>query len=277
MRMCKHLRSITLLAVLLAPASSALAQGGTHPVDVITRAEDGALVIGGFTDGALTFPKRVFTNGTELGDIVPGVTFNPGFDSLPDQFPQSVVVGVTIRAALRVWDGSDFDTLAPVTMTVRQDGIDAITPASDPADPSAGPSLTIGLTDPIDGRLHEHPGYRLDAPAPDGLYLLELELFVDPAAASRSDPFWIIFVQDEGGAGLSDQLDDAAAWVEDNLAGNDCPADFNEDGFSNDQDFFDFVNAFFGPGPADFNADGFTNDQDFFDFVNAFFANDLCN
>ncbi len=49
-------------------------------------------------------------------------------------------------------------------------------------------------------------------------------------------------------------------------------ADFNTDAFLNDQDFFDFVNAFFGPAGADFNEDGAANDQDFFDFVNSFFG-----
>ncbi len=50
-----------------------------------------------------------------------------------------------------------------------------------------------------------------------------------------------------------------------------CPCNFNCDDFLNDQDFFDFVNAFFGAG-ADYNDDGFANDQDFFDFVNCFFT-----
>ncbi len=50
-----------------------------------------------------------------------------------------------------------------------------------------------------------------------------------------------------------------------------CPADFNNDGSANSQDFFDFLNAFFA-GRADFNADGMTTAQDFFDFLPAFFA-----
>ncbi|MBC7771163.1 MAG: hypothetical protein H7210_01580, partial [Pyrinomonadaceae bacterium] len=52
-----------------------------------------------------------------------------------------------------------------------------------------------------------------------------------------------------------------------------CPADFNDDGEVNSQDFFDFLAAFFMSDPAaDFNTDSVINSQDFFDFVAAFFA-----
>jgi len=56
-------------------------------------------------------------------------------------------------------------------------------------------------------------------------------------------------------------------------AGEECRADFNDDGFANSQDFFDFLVAFFALAPeADFNDDTFVNSQDFFDFLVAFFA-----
>ncbi|MGE3109887.1 MAG: hypothetical protein AB7G11_13540 [Phycisphaerales bacterium] len=50
-----------------------------------------------------------------------------------------------------------------------------------------------------------------------------------------------------------------------------CPCNWNGDGVTNSQDFFDFLVDFFG-GNADFNNDGFTNSQDFFDFITCLFT-----
>lgn len=64
-------------------------------------------------------------------------------------------------------------------------------------------------------------------------------------------------------------------------AGGFCRPDFNNDGFLNSQDFFEFLGHFFNPcDPSeplcdplgDYNRDGFINSQDFFDFLTAFFA-----
>lgn len=51
----------------------------------------------------------------------------------------------------------------------------------------------------------------------------------------------------------------------------DCPADWNQSGTVNSQDFFDFIAAFFANN-ADFNMNGQTTSQDFFDFLAAFFG-----
>ena len=51
-----------------------------------------------------------------------------------------------------------------------------------------------------------------------------------------------------------------------------CPADFNQDGFTDGFDYDDFVAAFEGQGPGnpDFNQDGFTDGFDYDAFVQAF-------
>jgi len=55
--------------------------------------------------------------------------------------------------------------------------------------------------------------------------------------------------------------------------GASCASDYNYDGVSNTQDFFDYLSDFFAASPtADFSHDGFVNSQDFFDFLTAFFA-----
>jgi hypothetical protein len=50
-----------------------------------------------------------------------------------------------------------------------------------------------------------------------------------------------------------------------------CPSDYNADGVTSSQDFFDFLGAFFA-GTADFNRDGAVNSTDFFDYLQAYFA-----
>lgn len=55
--------------------------------------------------------------------------------------------------------------------------------------------------------------------------------------------------------------------------GGICPADFNCNAFTDSQDLFDFITAFFSLQPsADFNRDTFIDTRDVFDFIESFFV-----
>src|SRR5262249_32008341 len=126
-----------------------------------------------------------------------------------------------------------------------------------------GFSLNVGSN----GEWHKHLEYTLTAPAADGAYLLELELFHSPPDLGDKLPFWLVFGQNAD----AQTLQEASQWVTDHLVSPACPADWNQSGAVNSQDFFDFLDAFFA-SDADFNHDNATNSQDLFDFLTAFFA-----
>ena len=248
--------ALPMLCLLTATATASLAQ--VHGGDVILRVEAGAIRTGSGTDPAI----RVFT--TTLGEAAPDFASDPGFDCMPGTFPAGTRNGLRIRRALRVWDGEDFDAVAPSIMNISFATLSFDSPADDRV--VTGFTLSVGSN----GQWHRHVDYTLLAPATPGVHLLELEVFSTSPAIEPSEPFWVLFNQGRPDAEL--QL--AAAWVAANLASpSPCPADFNQDGGVDGGD----VEAFFisweaGAVPADVNADGGVDGSDVESFFTAWQA-----
>ena len=229
-----------------------------HAGDVILRVEAGIIRTGSISDPSL----RVFT--TTLGTAAPDFASDPGFDCLPGTFPAGTRNGLRIRQALRVWDGSDFDAVAPSRMNISFASLSFDSPPDDQI--VTGFTLSVGSN----GQWHRHVDYTLLAPATPGVHLLELEVFSTSPAIGTSEPFWVLFNQERPDA----ELQSAAAWVVANLASPaPCPADFNQDGGVDGGD----VEAFFisweaGAVPADVNADGGVDGSDVESFFTAWQA-----
>jgi hypothetical protein len=249
-------RILAASTTLLISTTSALAQ---HAGDILLLNRSNTLVTGKIeTDGSLVQGTRVFV--TEFG-VFPNFTDEPGINSPVGEFNSGTTIGFTIRKALRKWDGSDFDAIPAERISMKLGPLGPIaTPLSDVA--------VTGFSNLVasNGEFHRHYGYTLSAPASDGVYLLELELWCGNRPIANSLPFWVVFGQNADPV----DLDAAGAWVQSNFA-NPCRADFNADGFLDFTDFDDFVAAFeAGSASADFNADGFLDFTDFDDFVAAF-------
>jgi hypothetical protein len=277
---------IAALAACLAPASGAQF---LHEGDVIltTNTARTTIVTGSGSNATLTFPFRVFT--ARFGDSgFANRTTNPGFNAWADAtanppitFYPGQALGITVRRALRKWDGQGFCTIPPEVLRITRSGVSVNTPSADPVgDPAVQtPSLNLnlGFTANGDGFLHEHPSFWLQAPSSNGVYLLEVQSYVgSPTSTSPSPsaPYWILWAQNVDTA----TIDAATTWVESNVAagaGRLCPcrADFLGDGALTPADIFGFLTAYFAGDPrTDFNTDGVRTPSDIFAFLNAYFA-----
>lgn len=199
-------------------------------------------------------PQRVFAS--DMGEVLPDFTDEPGFDSAPGTFPVPLSIGFDVLDALRIWNGADFDQASPARMEVAFSTLSRVTPET----PSAveGFSLPVGSN----GEWHRHLEFTLLPPAGSGVYLLHLSLWSDHPTIGASDPFWIVFNN-----GADEPTHDAAIdWVREYLLPPACDPDLNQDGNADQDDVSYLVNVIGGgDNPTgidpDFNLDG-NADQD---------------
>jgi hypothetical protein len=204
--------------------------------------------------------QRVFP--AEFGEF-PNWTNDPGFDSLLGAFGPGQEIGFDILAALRVWDGEDFDEIPlEEQIEIRKGAAVAVTPAMDVrvagfafGDANGG------------GVFHHHIGYTLTDPAATGVYLLQLELWTPGGAIGASEPFWIVFNQNESPA----VFEEAMEWALLFLGG--CYADCDGSGGLDVFDFLCFQDLFVQSDPrADCDGSGGLDVFDFLCFQDAFVA-----
>jgi hypothetical protein len=235
-------------ALMLAPASHAQ----VHDGDVVVGLSEGRLATGIPGDGGPDLGERVFA--TEFSSFLPNWTDMPGFDSYVGTFGIGDEIGIDIEAALRVWNGDDFETIPLEHLQIAKSGNVVVTPDID----THTPGFIFGGVN-NQGKLHEHVGYELLAPSGDGLYLLTVSLWSPEPDIDPSLPFWIIFDKD-----IDDpvELDEAVQWVRDNLVDPGVPGDLDGDGDVDLSDLGILLASFEIDGGGDLDGDGDTDLSD---------------
>ncbi|MEM1071251.1 MAG: dockerin type I domain-containing protein [Planctomycetota bacterium] len=278
-----HAACVTAMAF---SAGASFAQPGIHEGDIVLGVDGDRI---GTSDGSIDSISGDFiwdecAFGVELDTNAR--TPDPGFDTLFNVFPTNASITYAHRAALRKWNGQDFETISPETMRMSFGPVVGVaTPPADPAEPILGPWVGVNSN----GEYHRHFTFRLEldgspATGPEslGVYLAELEMRIDDGSLLPTEPFWLVF---DNGATSEDfelAIDFARTTVGGCAETPSCPADVNGDGTINDSDFFAWVTAFVTtPATAeslvacDVNLDGSCSDSDFFAWVTAF-VNNAC-
>jgi hypothetical protein len=189
--MRKCMMRVSIACVLAAGAACAQAGGGILEGDVYINIEGGSLTTGLISEDGSTITPGVRVFFAEFGLDVPNVTDEPGFQSAAGGLGSSTTFTFNIRQALRRWDGVNFATIAAEQVEAELGPVSVMSPATD--------VLTPGITIPVDaGGSHEHPDWTLQAPASNGVYLLELEFVVGAGGGGgglTSQPIWILWAQ----------------------------------------------------------------------------------
>jgi len=240
---------------------------GQHGGDIVLSIEQGRIHTSVEEAENIVEPSRVF--GSELGEIAPGFTDEPGFDCELGAFPFPSSIGFRIRGPLLRWVDGTADGRNAQTMSVA---FGPLGPVESPQCNTAveGFSLSVGSN----GTWHRHLEFTIDEAAPDGVYILGLELFSSLPTIADSRTFWIVFNHGDE----ETEHDAAIDWAQANLGSALCPADFDGDGQVAVPDIFAFLSAWFaGPESAgawrtDFDGSCGVGVPDIFAFLSAWFA-----
>lgn len=254
-------------AIAICSMVSGTAIGQIHEGDIALGVDGTRLAVG---DGSRDMSGNLLWDECAFGVLLDtnARTTDPGFDTDSGAFPPSASIGYAYRAALRKWDGSDFDDIPAERIRMSFGPLPGIsTPLADPAEPIEGVFAGVGSN----GEYHTHYAIRLErdgSPATGteslGVYLLELELRIDSGIYAPTEPFWFVL---SNGASTQD-LADALAFARDVIGGcgetPGCLADVNGDGIADPSDFTAWVAAYNQQLPAaDQNGDGLISPADF--------------
>lgn len=189
---------------IIALAAAAPFASAQH-LDITVYESGGTLFTGGIdhdteiiTPGVRVFEAEFQNTGSSV------FADEPGFDIPDGALPANGQLLLTVTAAVRLWNSSDFLTISPTDITLEFGPQSLTTPASDA---TVGPMI-FDLDE--DGGLHDHPDFILNADV-TGIYLLEIQFGM--SGFTTSDSAWVVF-----NYGL-DEADHelAVKWVERNL------------------------------------------------------------
>ncbi|MBC7771941.1 MAG: hypothetical protein H7210_05565, partial [Pyrinomonadaceae bacterium] len=149
----KSFHALTFLAAMTATTA---AHAGIPEGDVFLEIVNNRITTGLISeDGSeITHGVRLFAG--DLGVDGPNFGSDPGFMGLPGTFQVGTSVAFNLRAALRKWDGTDFSTIPPETMTVALGPLGPVeTPPVDMLVP--GFSIPVSSDPGSEGEWHHHP------------------------------------------------------------------------------------------------------------------------
>lgn len=145
-------------------------------------------VTGGFDDiGERVFGAEMLDTGASIFGDEPGFFTTDGPTNTFGAFSAGTTIGYNTIAALRVWDGSDFDQIA--TPRLGQDAFGNVIETPDTDQVVAGHSFLYS-----GGEFDEHPDYLLLGDTAPGIYLWQIEFFANDGSGGLIDESETIFV-----------------------------------------------------------------------------------